>query len=351
MSKNLKVLVLAGGRSAEREVSLNSARAVAEALMRLGYDVRAIDTAGGIPLIGPDRKFLLQPDTSSSSKLALKMSDSLVLAESLASENYRDTDVVFIALHGGAGEDGTIQAILDLAGVKYTGSGMLASALAMNKAMTKRIISGEGIPTPPWFLVPQDRMRLKEKIAAEISEKFPLPLIIKPNDGGSTVGLTLVKKYEDIPGALETVFKYSREALVEGYIKGREITCAVLGGEALPLVEIIPTNELYDYQCKYTKGKSRYVCPAEVPADIVQTVQNYSAKAYHILGCRGLVRADYILDDRNQPYFLEVNTIPGMTELSLAPMAARQAGMDFDRLIARICELAREKTADVPAER
>lgn len=344
MSDKLRILVLAGGLSDEREVSLASARAITEALSRLGHTAKVIDSATGQSLLDGEGHYILNKDEASNSTIAHKKSGCNALAQSLNSEIYRDIDLIFLALHGGAGEDGTIQALLDLAGKKYTGSGVLASAVAMNKAFSKRIIKGEGIPTPLWELfnikspadVDHGRMILANH------SMLRLPMIIKPNNSGSTIGLSLVKHDKEIAIALKKASEISHEVLVEEYIKGREITASILDGAALPLVEIIPTNELYDYQCKYTKGKSRYICPAKIPESVAKEMQELAEKAYKSITCSGLARVDFILNDNNQPYFLEINTLPGMTELSLAPMAARTAGIDFDRLVERICRAALE---------
>lgn len=343
MGNKLKVLILAGGDSEERPISLASAKAITESLQRLGYNTAVIDSATGLSLLDSQGHYLLQEDDNSTSKIAMKQSGGMALTESLNSDNYKDSDLVFLALHGGTGEDGTLQALLDLAGLKYTGSGRLASAAAMNKAFAKRILKNEGIPTPDWMVVNLKNPEEIEIHLNNINEKFDYPLIVKPNNSGSTIGLTLVKKHDQLIPAMESSFKVSREILIEQYIKGREITGAVLNGKPLPLVEIIPTNELYDYQCKYIKGKSRYVCPAEIDNNITRQIQRLSGQAYEILNCSGLARVDFILDKNNQPYFLEVNTLPGMTELSLAPMAAKESGLSFDDLIESICRAALNK--------
>jgi len=340
MEKKLKVLVLAGGNSEERPVSLVTGKAVSSALKRLGYEIDVIDTVSGQSLIDEKGRFLLETDTTADSRLALKSADTGALTEALNRPDYRDLDLVFIALHGGSGEDGTIQALLDLAGIKYTGSGMLASALAMNKALAKRLVAAEGIPTPDWLLFRVTGGTVPDNTPAQIKAKFACPIIIKPNNSGSTFGLTLVKDEGGIGPALERAAAVSPEILVEQYVKGREITCAVLDGESLPLVEIVPTNELYDYQCKYTKGKSEYICPAEIPGKTGVMIRDYAHTAYNIINCAGLTRVDFILDTEMRPFFLEVNTIPGLTELSLAPMAARQVGIDFDGLIRKLCDAA-----------
>jgi D-alanine-D-alanine ligase len=339
MADKLNILVLAGGISEEREVSLVTAKAVSESLLRGGHKVSVIDTASGGPLLDHEGRFLLSEDIHSDSKIALKSNESLILAKSLSSEQYRDCDLVFIALHGGSGENGTIQAILDLAGMKYTGSGMLASALAMNKSITKKIALSEGILTPGWRVISKKPEFDVDRTVTSVLNEFGLPLIVKPNDSGSTVGLSLVNEVNDLKPALEVAFNVSAEVMVEEFIAGREITCSVLDGKPLPLIEIIPTNELYDYECKYTKGKTEYICPADIPDKIAQLISFQSTKIYNAINCSGLARVDFRLDGRSQPYFLEVNTIPGMTELSLAPMAAKEIGIDFDQLIEKICRL------------
>ncbi|MCX6825699.1 MAG: D-alanine--D-alanine ligase [candidate division Zixibacteria bacterium] len=343
MGNKYKVLVLAGGLSEERQVSLASAKAITESLIRLEYEVNVIDSATGQSLLDSGRRYLYEKDSGSDSTMVLKQPAEITLMESINSKPYKDVDVIFLALHGGAGENGTIQALLDLAGKKYTGSSVLASAVAMNKAFAKRLLRNENVPTPNWLLL---KIGNKSEIAnylPVISKKFAPPIIVKPNNSGSTVGLTLVKGFSDLAPAVEKAFEAANEVLIEEYIKGREITAAIFNGKALPLVEIIPSHELYDYQCKYTKGKSQYICPAEIPEMAAKEIRELAMKAYEIIGCSGLVRADFILDSNSHPYFLEINTLPGMTELSLAPLAAKQAGISFDQLIEKICESALDK--------
>lgn len=340
MAEKLKVLILAGGDSEEREVSLDSARAVTDSMIRLGLNVSAIDAASGDSLLDDTGQFILKFDNNPSSKITHKANDRQALSKSLALNDHKDCDLVFIALHGGAGEDGTIQRFLDLIGMRYTGSGQLASTLAMNKAKTKNILRNEGIPTPDWILLKLGQNEKTDQLLQNTNINISYPLIVKPNNSGSTIGLTLVKKSENLLNAVQSAREISDEILIEQYINGREITCSVLDGQPLPLVEIIPTGELYDYQAKYTKGQSRYICPAEVPENVTIEIQEYAARVFKIIDCRGLVRADFLLDERNRPFFLEVNTLPGLTELSLAPMAAAKAGISFDRLIEKICQSA-----------
>ncbi len=336
-------MVLAGGLSEEREVSLASSRAITEALIGLGYHVSAIDSADGRSLLDDEGHFLLKKDDNAHIIIGLRQSGCTALAESINSEKFNNIDIVFLGLHGGAGEDGTIQALLNLAGKKHTGSGVLASAVAMNKAFAKKVVNTEGVPTPKWLLFRLTAVNNLKDIIEKIMNNFEFPIIVKPNNSGSTIGLTLVKQSEGLHEALKKAGEVSKEILIEEYIKGREITAAVLNGEPLPLVEIIPTNELYDYQCKYTKGKSRYVCPAEIPENIAIIIQELAGKTYKAIGCAGLARVDFILNTNGNPYFLEVNTLPGMTELSLAPMAAKAAGISFAQLVERICQSALEK--------
>lgn len=335
----MKVLLLAGGNSSENQVSLNTGAAIYTSLCRSGHDVLAIDPATGRSLIGSDGKYNAQlPPPGQTSGVGEV--DSKALSIALAEPGYRDIDVVFIALHGGAGENGTIQSLLDLSGMKYTGSGMAASAIAMNKAITKRLFGSAGIPTPPWELYhcagPQDTSRIAQAIAG----KFGFPLIIKPNDSGSTVGLTKVKCEMELPAAIEKAAKESRDILAEDYIAGRELTVSVLDGEALPVVEIRPKNELYDYEAKYTKGMSEYIAPAPIPDRLTERVQQAAIRAFEIIGACGLARVDFLYREPDTYYCLEVNTLPGMTNLSLAPMAAKCAGISFDQLVERIIQSA-----------
>ena len=305
----MKVIVLMGGASAEREVSLTTGSGIAAALRRLGHEVVTLD--------GPPAE--------------------LVAAPALAG-----ADVVFIALHGGAGEDGTLQAVLDLSGRPYTGSGLLASALAMDKAMSKRLVEHAGIPTPRWLLLPADG---PPPMAEDLEPLGGLPVVVKPNDQGSTVGLSLVREPGDLARAFTEAARFSRGVLVETYVPGRELTVGVLGGEALPVVEIFPEGGLYDYRRKYTAGQSRYECPAQLESGLAARICELGRRAFQVLGCRGVARVDFRLDPEGRPYCLEVNTVPGMTPTSLVPMAAAARGLSYDELVARMLELAQEPAA------
>lgn len=337
----MKVLLLAGGNSSENQVSLNSGKAMFDALVRLGHAVIALDPSDGRLLTGPDGNFNnLLPNNQSGTPIA---NPEKAVAVAFGSPDIAGVDIVLNALHGGAGENGTIQALCDLAGIKYTGSGMAASAIGMNKAISKRLMITENVPTPKWLLLKYRGEQDAAAMTEQIMQKFTLPVIIKPNDGGSTVGLTKVKKAEEIPAALKLAATEGPGILVEEFIPGRELTVAVIDGTALPLVEIRPKNELYDYHAKYTKGMSEYIAPAPVEPTVAAQIQSDAVKVFDVIGASGLVRVDFILTEEGTYHCLEINTLPGMTNLSLAPMAAKVAGMDFDALISRILESAMKK--------
>lgn len=334
----MNILLLGGGNSSENQVSLNSSKAMYEALVRLGHHILAIDPTSGRKLIGSDGQFnSLLPHDQPNTAVA---DPQRALTTALGAPDMRKVDLVVLGLHGGAGENGTIQALLDLAGIKYTGSGMAASAIAMNKAVSKRLFESEGISTPAWLLVKYTGEKCEQTAVAEIQHRFTFPVIIKPNDGGSTVGLTKVKSASELPMALRAAAAEGERILVEEFIEGRELTVAVLDGEALPIVEICPKNELYDYQAKYTKGMSEYIAPAVIEESLAARIQASAVKAYDVVTAGGLARVDFMLAPNGQYYCLEVNTLPGMTNLSLVPMAAKCVGMDFDALMARIIKSA-----------
>jgi len=337
----LKVLVLMGGISAERDVSLASGEAIVKALKSAGHKVIALDTAKGQNLLPDTGKYIPEgvktkpPDTAQLEKkgkeLALKAIDSF---------DFSEVDVIFVALHGGQGEDGTIQALLDMTGKSYTGSGVLASALAMNKAMSKKIFERDGILTPDWFLVEGSDLSDLSAITNRIQNDLGFPCVVKPNDQGSTVGLSIVNEKGELKKAFDLAKKYSRQTLVEKYIPGRELTVGVLGNQALPVVEIVPEHGVYDYECKYTSGKSKYIAPAEIPEDRAKEIQAIGLKAFKALDCEGYARVDFRFGEDGRFYCLEVNTLPGMTAHSLVPKAAKPVGIDFPELVEKIARLA-----------
>ena len=327
----MKVAVLMGGRSSEREISLRTGQGVAQALRNLGHDVTSVDAADGAVL--PAGK---EESSAPKREVVLKQPVSSMLT-AVMSPAVRDSDVVFIALHGTYGEDGTIQAALELAGKVYTGSGVLASAVAMDKAMSKRVFEREAIPTPHWIV-------LESGVPGRTIDTSLLggfPLIVKPNAEGSTVGLSIVKHPSELDAALEIAGRHDHQILVEQYIEGRELTVAVVGEEAFPIVEIKPKSGFYDYEAKYTKGKTEYICPAVLDKELGRHVRELAVECAAALGCRGVVRVDFRLSEEDEANVLEVNTVPGLTPTSLVPMAAAAKGLTYDQLVGRMVDMAR----------
>ena len=329
----MRVALLMGGRSSEREISLRTGRGIAQALRSLGHEVTSVDTASGRVLPPGEEEQAALP---AGERAELVPNAAAVMTESLP---VADAEVVFIALHGGEGEDGTVQALLELTGKPYTGSAVLASALAMDKTMSKKVFMHEGIPTPEWQL-----LRGGEPMpAVDVARLGGYPIVVKPNAEGSTVGLTIVTAAGQLPDAIREAARFGRDVLIERFIPGRELTVAVLGDEVLPIVEIRPKHGHYDYDSKYTSGASDYFCPAELPADLAARVADLGARAVRALGCRGVARVDFRLSPEMEAYCLEVNTIPGMTPTSLVPMAAKARGMSYDQLVQRMLDLALEE--------
>ena len=331
MDNKLKVLLLLGGTSPEREVSKSTGKSVYQALLNLGYDVKIIDPAYGINQPEDVDLFFAEKDFS-------EISNSNYL-ESVNHGSTNGIDIVFLALHGKYGEDGTIQSLLDLKGLKYTGSKVLSSALAMDKIMSKILFEEYKVPSPQWF-----HFRSGEKSVEEIDrlimKNFNYPAVVKPNDQGSTVGITICKSSEHLRDAIRNAFEYSDRILVEQYIPGKELTVAVLDNEALPPLEIRPKHGVYDYECKYTSGMSEYIVPAKLPDEVIKELQNTAVQAYKALRCEVYARVDFRLSSENKPYALEVNTLPGMTSLSLVPKMAKAVGISFDQLVEKIINLS-----------
>lgn len=305
MSSNLgRVGVLYGGHSAEREVSLMSGQGVHDALRSKGIDAHLFDT-GRYTLVD------------------------------LINAGF---DRVFIALHGRYGEDGTLQGALELLHLPYTGSGTLASSLAMNKIMTKKVWLQHGLPTPAYMVMDA------ETSVDELIDALGLPLIIKPPHEGSTLGITKVTTREEVAAAYRLAASYDEQVLAEQFIKGRELTVPVLGAgasaRALPVIEIVAPNGNYDYEHKYISNDTQYVCPAELPAELSAELARLSEEAYRALECEGWGRADFMLDESGKPWLLEMNTSPGMTSHSLVPMGAKAAGMSYADLCVEILSSA-----------
>jgi D-alanine-D-alanine ligase len=324
-----------GGTSAERDVSLASGLRIADALRSRGHSVTTVDTVRGALTEAEERALLegpvmhaLPPDQGALARLSTATLPATV--RSLAAN--RDADVVFIGLHGGQGEDGTLQALLDLTGVAYTGSGHLASALAMDKDLSKRLFREAGVRTPDWLMAPASD--------DDIVTTLGLPVIVKPSKQGSTVGLTLVKERAGLRAAIAEARNYDDEVMIEQFIAGRELTVGILGDEALPVGEIIPKHEIYDYECKYTPGMAREEFPARLSPAEANAAQELALLAFRALKLSGCARIDFRMTADGTFYCLEANTLPGMTQLSLIPQAAAAAGITFPELCERIARLA-----------
>ncbi len=247
-------------------------------------------------------------------------------------------DMIFNALHGGSGENGDLQSILEINNIIYTGSDSKSSKICINKHLSKLVAKSEGVRTPKWIMYKEKQFSRKKLFNS--SDKFPYPYIIKPNNEGSTMGLTKVEEDDNISSAIAHALEFSNEIIVEEYISGREITVGILGNKPLPIVEIFPEKDFFDYECKYSKGMSKYVVPAKISEKLTSKIQKDALLIHESIGCRHYSRVDFILDNNNQHYFLEINSLPGMTSTSLLPMAAKEAGVGFDKLIDLILNMA-----------
>jgi D-alanine-D-alanine ligase len=330
----LRITVLMGGNSAERDVSLASGLRIAQALAARGHNVTALDPASEVISSAElDELARRKVGTEPPSLEALAgLSGGRLRDDLIAMPALRNADIVFLALHGGQGEDGTIQALLDMAGVRYTGSGHLASALAMDKDLSKTLFRAAGVQTADWLMAPQP--------AALVEQTLGLPVVVKPSKQGSTVGLTIVRNAMDLDAAVAEAFRYDDEVMIERFVAGRELTVGVIGDEALPVGEIKPLKEIYDYECKYTAGMAVEEFPANLSPSVTNKLKEQSLRAFRALKLRGYARVDFRLDARGDCYCLEANTLPGMTALSLIPQAAAAAGMGFEDLCERIVQLA-----------
>jgi D-alanine-D-alanine ligase len=329
----VKITVLLGGNSSERDVSLASGVRITQALRTRGHQVTAFDPAVG-ELAEREVQALLSGAVKREPPTPEQLAAMRIIPTLGEERAVREADVVFLALHGGVGEDGTLQAMLDLAGIIYTGSGHLASALAMDKDLTKTIIRAAGVRTADWLMAPAT--------VAEVKGALGLPVVVKPSKQGSTVGLTVVKRAQDLDAAVAEAYRHDDEVMIERFVAGRELTVGILGSEPLPVVEIIPKHEIYDYECKYTAGMAREEVPADLTKEQTVTVQQQALTAFRALKLGGCARVDFRMSEDGHFYCLEANTLPGMTELSLIPQAAAARGMDFPALCERIVELALE---------
>lgn len=323
MNSELKVALLVGGASAEREVSKLSGKGVRDALRSLGYDYKVIDPAYGNN----------QPDSEEiffGEKNFVKPSAKKYI-ECIDSNLFDEIDTVFNGLHGRYGEDGMIQSLFELRGLTYTGSGVLASSISMNKSFTKAMFKHYGVNTPRWIIVRENYI-LKE-VNELIKDTFGYPCAVKPIDEGSALGLSICNQFEDLDISIKTAMKYSEEIIIEEYIEGFEITVGILNNKSLPVLEIKPKHSYYDYTCKYTSGMSEYEVPAKFPQPVIEHISNEALLAYNSVGCTSYGRIDFRLSNQHEPYCLEVNTLPGLTSTSLLPKAAKAEGISFTELI------------------
>jgi D-alanine-D-alanine ligase len=307
-----RVAVLKGGRSLERQVSLRSGARVEDALGRLGHDVVPIDV--GLDLIARLREAA--------------------------------PDVAFIAMHGRDGEDGTVQELLEILGIPYTGSGVLACVRAMDKVLAKHLMIEAGIPTPDFFAFNETAFReLGAADALEaIEERLDFPIVVKPSAQGSALGIKFARSAADVPAALVAAFSYDSKVLLERHVDGRDLAVSILADEPLPVVEAVPQGDkFYDFEARYEIGRTSFVCPAELPDGLTERAQELALRTYALLGCEAFARVDLMLDRSGDLTVLEANPIPGLTDTSLLPQAAEAAGVGFDELVGRIVELALAK--------
>jgi len=312
-----RIGVLMGGGSSEREVSLRTGRAVHQSLLRGGYDAVAIDVTARLPQDLKDHEIA----------------------------------IAFISLHGPGGEDGSIQGFLETIGMPYTGSGIQASAVGMHKVVTKTLLAAHAIPVPPGTVI--QRGYVPSLVQALKAARLTLPVVVKPVSQGSTIGVTIVRRPSQWKGALALAHRYDRDAMVEAFIPGHEVTVGILGSPngtltVLPPVEIFAPDGFYDFSAKYQKGRTRYRCPAPLSARIITQIGELASRTFQALDCQGAARVDFRITPKGRPYVLEINTVPGMTETSLLPMAAAQIGIDYDQLVVRILQSALARTEGIP---
>ncbi len=342
----MKITVLCGGFSHEREVSLSSGTLIAAALLRRGHEVCAVDLYTGLSPDGGSADF------SRASIEPYRVSRAIPNLDALARESGRgrlriasnilalchEADAVFIALHGDVGENGQLQALLDMEGIPYTGSGYAGSLLGMDKDLSKQVLVRAGVTTPAWLYA--DLSEGAETVAERIEATVGYPLVIKPCAGGSSVGVSMPENRAQLTGALTSAARYERTVLAERRIMGRELTVSVLDGRVLPAVEIIPKTGFYDYENKYQAGMTEEICPAPLTEQETAALADAAMRGFHALRLRGYARFDFMLDADGTPWCLEANTLPGMTPTSLLPQAAAAVGIDYDELCERIIMMA-----------
>lgn len=342
----MNIVVLAGGTSTERDVSIVTSVNVAKSLKRNGHNVNLIDVFLGTDKYKSSDEFFNEDNDFDKVEEELKariadipalIKERLENGESFFGnsvlEYCKAADIVFMGLHGANGEDGKIQGTFDLLGIKYTGTGYLSSAISMDKELTKKVLVSEGVPMPKGVA-----LKKGHKL-----EYVPFPCVVKPCCGGSSVGVSIVQSEEDFNAAVEEAFTYEDNILVEEYVNGREFSVAVVDGKALPVVEIVPLKGFYDYENKYKDGASEHISPARIPDDITKKMQRWAEKACEAVGVTSYARVDQILDKDNNIYCLEINTLPGMTPNSLIPIEAQAMGMSYDELTQQLIDVSLKK--------
>ncbi len=338
----MKIVVLAGGLSPERNVSLSSGSKVCQALRDRGHQVAMVDMYLGTDV--PVSTLFESPLPAQFTQVARQAPDLEAVKASRPSggdsqfgpgvlELCARADVVFLALHGACGEDGRVQAALDLLGIPFTGSGYLGSAIAMDKDLTKRMVAPAGVPTPAW-----ETVRYGQEDISALTQRLPLPCVVKPIDSGSSIGVAIARTREELADALTAGLALGGHSVIEQYVAGREIQVGILEDAALPSIEIIPKEGFYDYENKYQPGAAEEICPAPIPAEWEERLAQYALTVFRTLGLSVYSRADFIVTEDGTPWFLEINTLPGMTPTSLLPQEAAAVGIGYGELCERIIE-------------
>ncbi len=342
----MKVVVLAGGISTERDVSLISGKMIYQAVKRLGHQAVLLDVYLGMEREDVDSVFESEEDFARDIAAIKEINPDVSAVKAMRKDGGRSyfgpnviricqmADVVFLGLHGEDGENGKVQAAFDLLGIRYTGTDFVSSALSMDKSLAKELFLQNGIPTPAGMALKRGE-RPKEPVA--------FPCVVKVCSGGSSIGVSIVQKEEEFGQALEDAFRYGDEVIVEQYIKGREFTCCVMEGKALPIAEIVPKEGFYDYKNKYQEGYTTEICPARLDEVSTRRIQQIAEQVFRVLRLKKYARMDFMMDENGNPYCLEANTLPGMTPTSLIPQEAAAAGIGYDQLCQKILEMALEE--------
>lgn len=324
INSEITVGLVLGGASPERAVSKHSAEGVLKALRNLGYNIVLVDPAYGKEQPTKEEDFFAECD-------CFPISPSNYI-DAVNEHLFNKVDIVFNALHGSWGEDGKIQSLLEFKNIPYTGSGILASAASMDKHITKSIIKHHGVSTADWIVAEKNIDKIDELIELAI-EKLKFPIVVKPNDQGSAIGLSICKDEKELCEGISLAYQFSNRILLEQYIAGYEVTVGILASQVLPVIEIKPKHLYYDYECKYTSGMSEYEVPANFPEETSALLQAQALLAYNSVGCTSYGRVDFRLDKQLKPFCLEINTLPGLTSTSLLPKAAKASGISFEQLI------------------